>query len=400
MTKFFFKAFSILFPLLLLAGAGATAFVLMSTAPEVKRTQAERRLPVVSAVAIKRGAYDRTVEAYGTVLPAQEVTVFPEISGRIIEIHSDLEPGGIVAEGDVLIRIAPEEYELAVQRAEGALAEAEAALEVEQGRQLVAEREWELFGKELPESELGQTLALRQPQLRQAEARIASARSLVERAKLDLARTTIRAPFDALVIDEAADIGQQAAPGSPVASLAGTDAFWIQASLPTSRLAAVLQAGQGLSTVRIHREGASRDEPPIEGTLVRHTGRVDPEGRMAELLIEVSDPLAISGDHPAHLPLSLNSYVRLELDGGKIEDALIIPRKAMRENGEVWVMDTENVLQVRVAEILWRQGESLAVNDVFTAGDRVVVSPLADLLPGMEVRLPDESPAPNESART
>ncbi|MCC6143511.1 MAG: efflux RND transporter periplasmic adaptor subunit [Candidatus Hydrogenedentes bacterium] len=400
MPKLFLKALHVLLPLGLLGGAGAFAFVLMSTAPEVKRTEAERRHPVVDAVPVTRGQFDREVEAYGTVLPAQEVTIVPEVSGRIIEVHPALQPGGLVSQGDVLVRIDPEEYDLAIARAEGALAEAEAALEVERGRQLVAEREWDLFGKDLPDAAKGQALALREPQLRQAEARIASAKSLVEQAKLDLARTTIRAPFDALVLEESVDIGQQAAPGSPIASLAGTDTFWVQASLPTSRLTAGLDAAENEdATVRIYREGAARGEEPITGRLLRHTGQVDPAGRMAQLLIEVNDPLAINADLADHPPLSLNSYVRAALAAGRIEDAIISPRKAMRENGEVWVMDKENTLQVRGPDILWRQGEKLAVRDVFTTGDRVVVSPLADLLPGMAVRLPDETPpAPVEAS--
>src|SRR5690606_17819963 len=99
---------------------------------------------------VERRRLDREVEAYGVVRPAREVQIYPEVSGRIVKMHPALEPGGVIAEGDILVEIDPEEYELALDRALGALAEAEAALEVEQGRQLIAKREWELYGRDLP----------------------------------------------------------------------------------------------------------------------------------------------------------------------------------------------------------------------------------------------------------
>ena len=304
------KIISLLLPAAILAAAGGAVFFLFATAPKAGRAPGGHAAPIVEVAEVSRTPFQRTVEASGIVMPAREVEIHPEVSGRIIEIHPALQPGGVIPEGAVLVRIDPEEYELALDQAKSALAEAEAALEVEQGRQLVAKREWELYGKTLPDADLGQALALREPQLRQAEARIESARSVVRQAELDLRRTTISAPFRALVLEESVDIGQQVSPGSPMAALAGAEAFWIQATLPAAQLEAVLAAAaQGEAAARIYLpiEGMPSGEP-ILGVLVRHLGTVDPKGHMAQVLLEVKDPPQPGSRQPA--PAAVAQHLR------------------------------------------------------------------------------------------
>jgi RND family efflux transporter MFP subunit len=383
------KTVAILLPVVVLAAGAVAVVMLFATAPQVQRTSEERLPPVVEAIPVMRGAIPRTVEASGTVLPARQVEIVPEVSGRVIEVHKSLEPGGIVPAGEVLLRIDPEEYELALDRAQGALSEAEANLDVEKGQQMVAEREWELFGKDLPNAELGKSLALREPQLRQAEAQIASVASAVKRAELDLRRTEIRAPFDALVLREFVDVGQYVSPGSAIAMLAGADTFWVQVSVKMDRLGALLESAENeTNAVRIFSNEANTDDASaVRGTLVRHLGEVTP-GRMAQLLIEVQDPLNRSGEEDNRLPLVLNSYVRAELDAGTLSNGVTIPREGLRENGEIWVMDAQDRVAVREGPELWREGELVVIADVFEAGDRIIISPVEDLVPGMEVRLP------------
>lgn len=385
-------------PILVLAASIAAAAYLMSTAPQTERVTDVKRAPAVEVLEITVEPMARTVDALGTVSAAQEVSLAPEVDGRIVELHPALQPGGIVREGDVLVRIDPKEYELALARARAALAEAKAALEVEQGRQLVAKREWEQFGKDMPNAELGRELALREPQLHQAEAQIASAQSEVDHAQLDLDRTEIRAPFDAIVVDEAVDIGQHVRMGDPVASLVGTDAFWITASVPTSRLGAILDtAKNGETVVRVYGDVHADSRSYTEGRLVRHLGRVDSDGRMAQILVEVEDPLAIRADR---LPLPLNSYVRVEIDAGEVAGAVPVPRAGLRENNEVWVADRDNRLQVRSADIVWRQDDRVAVTNVFEPGDQIILSPLEHMLPGMEVRPVSPSTSPSSGSDT
>lgn len=385
----------ILAPIVVLGASVAGAAYLFATAPETERVDEERLAPVVETMALEPTGMPRVVQAYGTVMAAQAIDLTSEIDGRVVEVHPSLQPGGVIGKDEVVVRLDPQEYEYAVAQAEAALAEVAAALEVERGRQLVAQREWESFGQDMPESELGKELMLRKPQLLQAEARIASAQSAVNQAKLELTRTVIRAPFDALVVNESVDLGQHISPNSSIASIVGTEAFWVQASVPTTALSAVLDAARDEAGVRVFSDVHTAAQPATAGRLVRHLGQVDRDGRMAQVLVEVVDPLALRPGSGSRIPLPLNTYVRVEIDAGLLPNVVPIPRAGLRENNQIWIADGNDTLQVRTVEIVWRQEDRVAVHDTFEPGDRLIVSPLDQMLPGMEVRpLDSEAPSP------
>jgi hypothetical protein len=103
---------------------------------------------------------------------------------------------------------------------------------------------------------------------------------------------------------------------------------------------------------------------------------------MAQVLIAIEDPLGLAGG-PA---IPLGSYVRVEIAAGALEGVVRIPRHALRENDELWVADGKDRFQVRRGEVLWRQGEELAVRDVFERDDRLILSALVSPVPGMALR--------------
>ena len=103
---------------------------------------------------------------------------------------------------------------------------------------------------------------------------------------------------------------------------------------------------------------------------------------MAQALIEIDDPLGLEAG-PA---IPLGSYVRVELEAGALDDVVRIPRHGVRENDELWVADGSDRLQVRRAEVVWRQGSVVAVRDVFEPDDRLIVTSLASPEPGMPLR--------------
>jgi RND family efflux transporter MFP subunit len=391
MIRWISSLISLLLPVVILAAAGVAVYYLFNTTPKVERKAEKKLIPIVDARPINRAPIARIVDGAGTVVPAREVEIFPEVSGRVVERHINLEIGGIVPKGDVLVRIDPEEYELALEQAQSALAETNAAFEVEKGLQLVAKREWEMFGKKLPDAKLSQSLALREPQLHQAEAKIATAKSLVKQAELDLRRTTILSPFDVLVLEEHVDVGQHVSPGFAIAMLAGAEVFWVQVKFGAEHLNVVMAAAnQGGDTVRLFPNGKDSPNPPILGRLVRHIGRVGDLGRNAQVLVEVNDPFGLRTDDAAHQPLVLGTFVDyVELDAGRLDGAVTIVARAKRENSEVWVVDANGQLQIRTVQQVWDQLDTVSVLDVFEPGDRVIVSPVADLLPNMNVRLAD-----------
>ena len=76
-----------------------------------------------------------------------------------------------------------------------------------------------------------------------------------------------------------------------------------------------------------------------------------------------------------------------EIDAGEMTDVIAVPRRAVRDNRRVWVVDRQDLLQVRDAAVRWQSGQQLLLSsDTLLPGDHIVVSRTAGLVPGAKVR--------------
>jgi HlyD family secretion protein len=152
---------------------------------------------------VTRGDVTQFVTANGTLTPVQLVEVGSQISGVITEIKVDF--NSRVKAGDIVAQIDPATYERALGQVEAELANAEAAQEL---AQLNYERGEELYKANLiSKSEFDQLRV----NLTQAKAQVKTRQANVERAKVDLDRTTIHAPIDGVVITRRVEAGQTVA---------------------------------------------------------------------------------------------------------------------------------------------------------------------------------------------
>ena len=372
---------------LLVAAAGVA--VMLLTAPQQQKESPAPTAPVVDTIPLVPGRRTVAIEAFGTVEPARAVALAPEVEGRVVEIHPRLEPGALLRKGELLVRVDPSDYALAVRRARAALAQAQADLEVERGRGKVAQREWERFGGTLSglrDEDGAPALALREPQLKQARARVAAAQAALEEAQLNLARTKLEVPFDAFVVRKEVDVGSRVGPATQVVSLAGADTFWITVSMPADVVGRLAAAERGHPVeIRLGggREGA---EVARRGHFVRPLPGLDERGRMARALVAVEDPLKEGAPQ-----IPLGSYVRVTIPAGELDEVYEAPREALRENGQVWVRDAAGTLRYRDADVLWRREATVLLRGDFEEGDELVTSYLSDPLPGTAIRRRDRA---------
>lgn len=370
--------------------------VLWKTAP---RTTAEEpaaaTAKAVQTILVEPRDERVVVSAWGTVIPAREVTVRPQVSGQVIGLAKHLVPGGRFAEGEELLQIDPADYNLALQERRAELTEAEFAREIEQGRQAIARREWEQLRTDLPGGEANPALALREPHLRLAEALVSKAMSAVQRAELDRDRSSLKSPFPAQVMSESVELGQLVEEGTDICRLVGTDAYWIQVALPMADLARVaLPDGElpGAAAV-VHLEMGGKVSASWPGHLVRLLPDLETSGRMARVLVEVTDPLGLRENEPARLsPLLLGAYVRVELEAGELSNVVEIPRTALREGGKIWLVGVDRKLRIASPQTLWTRRETVLVENPLEPGEQLIVSELKAALPGMELNPQPISP--------
>ena len=377
--------------LILLAGV-ALMVLIFKTEPTATRGDVARETAMLVEVrTAERGRFSPVIEVMGQVVPAREVTLQPRVSGRVIELAEAFEPGGQVAEDTALLRIDPADYQAALRQRRSELAQARADLELEQGRQAVAEQDFELLGEELDEG--NRHLVLRQPQLKQARAQVDFAEAALRRAELDLQRTRISAPFDAQILSRDVATGSQVSTDS-LARLVATDRYWVSASVPLSQLRWLRFAerdGEEGAPVTLRHEAAWGPSQSRQGRLQRLVGELDANARLARVLVSVEDPLALRAE--AGTPsLILGAFVRTAIEGRALDDVVRLDRSLLRREDTVWVME-DGALDIRDVTVLLRDDDYVYLSEGLDQGDQVVATDLATVVDGAALRLEDAAGA-------
>ncbi len=360
---------------------------LYANKPKTKKRRPTPLVPIVAAVTVSPGSEKIHIEASGTVIPAREAIISTEVEGKVVTLNRNLVPGGLVKKGEMLLTIDPEDYLLQVAEKKAALSEAESKLALEKGQQVIARKEWQIFEKDHAKGNRDNSLALRGPQLRSAEAAVDAAGSRLAIAESALKKTTMRAPFSGVIIEEAVEIGQFAGRQTKIATLAGTGQFWVQASILPAHLSRISFPGKGRngSEVKVVLDFSGGAETVRRGVVEKLLADLDPKGRMARILIRIDDPLNLAGKK-GRGALLLGSFVRLEIEAGTIDNVYTIPREAMADGDRLLILKEDGTLDIREATVKWRRKSELLLSAHIKEGERLIVSRLQNALPGMKLR--------------
>lgn len=369
----------------LAAGVVGTAYI-GKNAPKARKRPPEKMTPLVQVSSVHPDTHKVVVAAMGTVIPAREIILESRVAGEIVAIHPEFTVGGFLDKGSEILRIDPEDYQLAVTLAQAKIKDSESVLKVVQEEAAASEEEWRLLYKANPQGYKIPALVAKKPQLEAAKAKLAADGADLQKAKLNLARTRIRAPFNAIVRAKQVDIGSQVSSQEHLAELVGTDTYWIRASIPIDRLSWILipgnSAGSG-SRVRI----SYRNGYELAGTVIKLLGDLETEGRMARILVEVQDPLGLKIKGKYQLPLLIGEYVRIEIEGRELQNVYRIPRSALRDDSNIWIASDDGRLEIRSVKTLWRDAQTVVLAEGLEPNSRLIVSDLAAPVNGMPVKV-------------
>jgi RND family efflux transporter MFP subunit len=381
------RSLRIVLPVLVLAFGFVAALFIVRSRPEVDRREPEPAAPLVRAVVAEPQTVRLDVAAQGTVAPATRSVLVAQVAGRIERTTSRFETGALFRRGDLLVAIDASDFHLAVAQAEAGVAAAQVRLARELAEAEIARREWEEIGEGDPSP-----LTLREPQLAEARAALQGAEATLERARLELSRTSIRAPFDGRVESTSVDAGQFVTPGTALGSLYATDVA--EVALPVAPRDLVFldiglaeNPGNSGPTAEIDARLAGATHR-WKGRVVRTSGQFDERTRMLTVFVEILDPLGLASDNP---PLMMGAFVDATIAGRSVGGVVVLPRSALRSDNRVLIIDEEDRLQFRNIEILRIQEDQVVVAGGLRTGERVCVSPLETALEGMKVRIASEA---------
>jgi len=376
-----------------IAASVGIAGLLVATKEEPPRAEKPLEGTLVEVIRIGTSRHDVDLNAKGTVVPAMEIMLQPEVGGRVTWQSGELVPGGRFKKGEPILKIDSRDYQLAVESFRAELRRARLDYTLEKRRGEVAKREWNSFGQ-MDATDEQRSLAQREPQLEASLLAVKAAESALKKAVLDLQRATLRAPFNAMVVAESVDLGQLISPQTTVARLVGTDEYHVQVSVPVASLRTIrARSGDqpGSPATIVQRVGQGTIER--QGEVIRQLPDLDPGGAMARILVRIENPLGEEGD----LPLLLGSFVDVATEAQPIEDAIRVPRVALRNGRNVYVMNARNLLEMRDVEIAWSEPDAVLVTGGLRPDERVVISRVATPIPNMLLRTTDPSPQPTEA---
>jgi len=376
--------FRLLGPLIIVAGAVLLARHFIITKPEPRKFEMPPQVTKVEATRLKAETFQVFLETQGTVRPRTMSNLIPEVSGRIVKISPDFREGGFFEKEDVLVYLDPLNYETALVIAESNLAQANTALKEEQVRGEQAVQNWDRLGK----SGIPSEMAARKPQLLEAEARLRAAEAEVVRAKRDLERTQVKAPFAGRIVEQNVDVGQFVSSNTQLGRAFATDVMEVRFPLTNRQLSFVdlPEAYRGESAASPENAPEvlisgriGRDTGQWSGTVVRVDSLIDEASRQLFVVAEVKDPYRRQDDRTV-MPLKIGMFVDGLVKGELLENVFVLPREAVRVGGEVIVIDEENSIRRQKVEPVWSEDDKVVIpaeGGGIKVGDVVSLTPLA-----------------------
>ena len=388
----------------IVAGSIGLSALLISLAPEPERVEPPPQVPYTQTGRVALGSGSIPVHGAGTVRPSAEVDVIPQISGKVVWIHPSFQSGGRVEAGQEIFRIEKADYLYRVRQMEADLEARRVELLKALEKAQIARAEYEQFSNRLtdddaPEREAN-PLTLRKPQLKAAEAALDREKARVADAKLALARTRVRAPFDGHVRDESVDLGQFVTTGQPVGRIFATESVEVVVPLSDANAALIpglwdLRAGDSELSVPARvtaRYGA--DNYTWEGYVDRAEVALDEQTRTIDVIVRVPDPFArpaSSNGVSGTPPLLVGKFVEVAIDGQAGEKYYRIPRAALRPGNEVWSVRGDDIVHIVTVRVLQRLDDEAYVIGNLENGQLVITGGIQYATEGMRVQTGDEA---------
>ncbi|XOV86484.1 MAG: efflux RND transporter periplasmic adaptor subunit [Pseudomonadota bacterium] len=367
-----------LFPAVIVVACAGLAVWLVMQKPAPAQRRPEPPVLLVEALPVSLQTVNLSVRAQGTVTPRTETTIVSEVSGQIVEVSPAFVAGGFFKSGETLVRIDDRNYRADLKRAQAAVASARTIVTREQGLADYAAADW----AKLQKSEPPTPLALREPQLAEARANLQSALADLERKQGDLDRTIIRAPYNGMVREKRADLGQYVGAGSQLGVMFSVEVAEIRLPLPDRELP-FLDLEQNPAV--LIRASIGGTQFSWRGQIVRTEGVFDERSRVLYAVAEVLDPYNQTGDRWSY-PLRIGTFVDVTIEGTQVQKVAVLPRTVLRQGNRVWTIGIDHKLEPREVTVLRTDETSAYISHGLDEGDLVCLTMLENPLPGTVVR--------------
>ncbi|MCK5098176.1 MAG: HlyD family efflux transporter periplasmic adaptor subunit, partial [Desulfobacteraceae bacterium] len=208
----------------------------------------------------------------------------------------------------------------------------------------------------------------------------------LRKAQLNMARTKIIIPFNALILEKHVNSGSLVTAQGQIATLADVDAYRVEAQVPPDRLAALMTGKTKGSKAIIHSQYSNQT---WQGKVIRTTGKMTDQSRMVGVIILVPDPMGLKPglkNQKNNQQLFIHDHVDIKIVGKTLENVFSIPRSILRDGNILWVYNS-GVLEIKKVILAWKEDDAVYIKSGISPGDKVITSDLPAPVNGMKLRL-------------
>ena len=404
----------ILLPIVLIIVSLIGASYLFATKPEVEPTPAVEQVWSVRTAIVDHRDHQPTLELFGELVAGRDVALRPDVAGKVIETSPKLFEGARFSKDEMILRIDPFDYQASIDELEAQIREAEArqaelqanqAMEVmtldrdREQKELISrdvERYARLSGsraaseKAFDDAKIAlsqqtgrvqqreQSIVMIDAMLDQQEAIIERLNVALRRAERDLAKTEVRAPFSGIIADIDAQIGKQLNSGDTIVRLIDDQNFEISFQLPDSDFGRLWQGGLiGREVVGRWRLGKTTFE--IEAKVSRVIPTIDASSGGVTVYAEITENVT-------NIPLRPGAFIEVEVPDRLYQNVVELPASALFDGNTVYVVEDER-LRPKTVEMVAAYGQQVLIQADLENGQPVVTSRLAEIAPGLKVKV-------------
>lgn len=373
------------------------------------------------------GSHRLEIKASGSVRAKKDIVVMPEVSGRVEYVHPEFRDGGSVQKGDLLYRIEQQDYLSLKQQAAANLDSLEMELLLQAKRRETTENQlkrardtWKISKEETDRmkrlldqgasseaevnrllvqetanmeriEQLESALSLIDPTNEKIKSGIAAAQAQLEKAEFSLEKTEYRAPFTGRISGGRLDTGQLVAPGTVLARLLDTSVYEVPVPVSVTDLETLEPGlrngginGNGVD-ITVDWQDERGEKYQWAGRLVRVGAELNPKTRQVDAVVEVQ-----VGNNEQ---LSPGLYVNVTFRGQTLDNVAAIPRRALRDGGNVYLVE-DNSLIIRPVDVWGSEGEYTYVSGGLNTEDLLITSVVEEVIPGMAVSITSRNGEP------
>ena len=323
--------------------------------------------PNVTTITPLAGAHSVVVTGNGAVGVSSSVDLVTQVTGRIARMNPAMAVGGAFNAGDILLELELDEFLLQLRQAKADVEVQRANLQLQQAKSDAAVRNYALVN---PNKAVPDLVALR-PQIAQAKAQLLASESRADIAQLNLQRTKFFLPFDGMITQSSAQIGQLISAGKSFGQAYALNSVELVVPIAQSDLAQI-------APVKNRRVQILTSGQRVDAIIDRASAELDSRSRFARLYVPL--PQDATGSASTLKP---GMFADVIIQGPEYQNSLVIPEASLQA-GDKLLYVRGGTLREHRPNILGRNPQGIVI-DGFDSGEGIIIGTVSGISVGMPV---------------